>query len=174
MPNLDPTFEIGPSLEVMIAEDKEKGYRLSFDLPIRVVFSTDFIHVIHQGWTFSPSLNFDVFERGTRRGWNLGMGFGPVFGDQTFHNYYYRVDPAFATPERPAYSATGGYGGLQLTASVGKNFNKFRLNLFTRADFLNGAVFSDSPLVKTSTSILTGFTISYFFWESKTLVEAEK
>ena len=38
----------------------------------------------------------------------------------------------------------------------------------------NGAVFSDSPLVKTSISILAGFSISYFFWESQTLVEAEK
>jgi len=48
------------------------------------------------------------------------MSFGPVFGDQPFHDYYYRVDQAFATPERPVYSAPGGYGGLQLTASVEK------------------------------------------------------
>jgi MipA family protein len=174
MPNLDPSFEIGPSLEVMLAEDKEKGYRLSFNLPVRAVFSTDFIHVIPQGWSFSPRFDFDLFERRGRRGWNMGMGFGPVFGDQTFHNYYYRVDPAFAIPERPAYSAPGGFGGLQLTAYVGKHFNKLRLNLFARADFLNGAAFADSPLVKTNTSILAGFSISYFFWESKTLVEAEK
>jgi len=174
MPNLDPTFEIGPSLEVLMAENKEKGYKVSFNFPGRAVFSTDLLHVIHQGWTFSPCLNLDVFERGTRRGWNLGMGFGLVFGDQTFHDYYYRVDQAYATPARPAYSATGGYGGLQLSASLGKDFNKFRLNLFARADLLNGAVFSDSPLVKTSISILAGFSISYFFWESQTLVEAEK
>lgn len=174
MPNLDPTFEIGPSLEVMIAENKEKGYKVSFVFPGRVVFSTDFLRVIHQGLTFSPRLNMDLFEKGTKRGWNLGAGFGPVFGDQTFHDYYYRVDQVYATLDRPAYSAQGGYGGLQLSASLGKNFNAFRLNLFARADFLNGAVFSDSPLVKTNTSILTGFTISYFLWESKTLVETEK
>lgn len=174
MPSLDPTFEIGPSLEVLIAENREKGYKVSFNFPGRAVFSTDLLHVNHQGWTFSPRLNMALFERGTRRGWTLGMGFGPVFGDQTFHDYYYRVDRAFATPTRPAYSTQGGYGGLQLSASLGKNFNKFRLNLFTRSDFLNGAVFSGSPLVKTNTSILAGFIISCFFWESQTLVEAEK
>jgi hypothetical protein len=74
----------------------------------------------------------------------------------------------------PAYSPQGGYSGLEVTTYIGKRFNQFRLNLFTRADFLNGAVFSDSPLVKTSTSILAGFTIAYFFWESRTLVEADK
>ncbi len=174
MPNLDPSFEIGPSLEVLVAEDKKKGYKVSMNFPVRAVFSTDFFRLFHQGWTFSPRVNIDFFERETTRGWDLGMGVGPVFGDQTFHDYFYRVDQTYATADRSAYSPQGGYGGLQMTAYLGKNFNKLRMNLFVRADYLNGAVFSDSPLVKNNTSILAGFTISYFFWESKTLVEAEK
>jgi len=174
MPNLDPTFEIGPSLEIIMFEDKERGYNVTFNLPVRAVFPTDFLHLIHQGWTFSPRLNIDWFERGPRRGWNFGMAIGSVFGDQTFHDYYYRVDKVYATADRPAYSPQGGYSGLQLSASLGKYFNKLWMGLFARADFLNDSVFSDSPLVKTKTSILAGFAISYFFWESKTLVESEK
>jgi outer membrane protein len=174
MPNLDFTFEIGPSLEVLFTEDKVKGYKVSFSFPVRAVFSTDFPHVIHQGWTFSSRLNIELFERERRKGWNLGVGLGPVWGDHNYHDYYYRVDPAYTTPDRPAYSPQGGYGGLQLTTFLGKNFHKLRLNLFCRADYLNGAIFSDSPLVKSNTSILAGFTVSYLFWESPIMVEAEK
>jgi hypothetical protein len=74
----------------------------------------------------------------------------------------------------PAYSPQGGYGELQVTTYIGKRFNRFKLNLFARTDFSNGAVFADSPQVKSNTSILAGFAIAYFFWESRTLVEAEK
>jgi MipA family protein len=174
MPNLDPTFEIGPSLEALLDENKEKGYKIYLTFPVRAVFSTDFFRVFHQGWTFSPALNIDVFERGARRRWDLGMGIGPVFGDQAFHEYFYRVDRGYATADRPAYSPRTGYGGLQLTTYLGRTFNKLRVNLFARANYLNGAVFSDSPLVKTNFSILVGFSIAYLFWESQTLVEANR
>jgi outer membrane scaffolding protein for murein synthesis (MipA/OmpV family) len=102
------------------------------------------------------------------------MGLGPVFGDQTFHDYYYRVDQAYTHSNRPAYSASGGYGGMQFGASFGKYFDKLWVGLFGRADFLNGATFADSPLVKTNTNFLVGLAVSYIFWESKTLVEADK
>ncbi|MBA4393155.1 MAG: hypothetical protein C0407_06355, partial [Desulfobacca sp.] len=166
--------EVGPSLEVLLAEDKAKGFKTTLTIPVRAVFSTDFLRLFSQGWTFSPRFNFDLFEKEPAKGWNLGMGFGPVFGDQTFQQYYYRVDQSYANPGRPSYSPSGGYGGLQLTTYVGKNFNKFRINLFTRVDYLNGAAFSDSPLVKSNITILTGFSLSYFFWESETLVEADR
>lgn len=174
MPNLDPTFEIGPSLEVILIQEKKKGYKLSLNIPGRAVFSANFLNVIPQGWTFSPRLNFDFFERKPKKGWGMGMSFGPVFGDHTVHEYFYGVDKGYASTQRSAYSAPGGYGGLQLTASLGKNFDKLWLGFFTRVDFLQGAAFSNSPLVKTNTSFLTGFAVSYFFWESKTTVEADK
>jgi MipA family protein len=174
MPNLDPTFEIGPSLQVLLDEGRETGYKVYLNFPVRVVFSTDFIRVFHQGWTFSPGLNIDVFERGGRRRWDLGMGIGPVFGDQAFHDYFYRVDRSYATADRPAYSPQGGYGGLQLSTYLSRAFNKFRVTLFARANYLDGAVFSDSPLVKNNFSILAGISIAYFFWESQTRVEANR
>ncbi len=42
MPDLDPTFEIGPSLQVMLAEDKTAEYKITLTFPVRAVFSTDF------------------------------------------------------------------------------------------------------------------------------------
>jgi outer membrane scaffolding protein for murein synthesis (MipA/OmpV family) len=174
MPDLDPTFELGPSLEWLLAEDKAGGYKLTFLFPLRAVFSVDIPHIIHQGWTVSPRINLDLYGGPPKKDWYLGIGLGPTFGDKTFHEYYYRVDNTYAAPNRPAYSASGGYGGMQLAASFGKYFNKLWMGVFARADFLQGAAFADSPLVKTETNLLVGFAISYIFLESKTFVDAEK
>ncbi|HMK66322.1 MAG TPA: MipA/OmpV family protein [Thermodesulfobacteriota bacterium] len=174
MPDLDPTFEIGPSLEVIVAQNKEKTNKLSLSFPARAVFSTDFRQVIYQGWVFNPRVNLDMIKRDPRGDWNWGVELGPFLGNQGYHDYYYRVDPAFATPGRPAYSPQGGYSGLQLMTYIGKRYKRFKFNLFARTDFLNGAVFSNSPLLMTNTSILAGFAVSYLMWTSPTLVEAEK
>jgi len=174
MPDLDPTFEIGPSLEVLVSENKEKTYKISLSFPARALFSTNFSQVIYQGWSFNPRLNVEMFKRDPKGDWNWGMDLGPLWGDQGYHDYYYRVDPAFAIPGRPAYSPQGGYSGLQATAYIGKRFKGWKLNLFARTDFLNGAVFDDSPLVKKNPTILAGFAVSYLFWTSSKLVEAEK
>ena len=40
MPDLNPTFEIGPSFEVMLAEDKNKEYKITLSFPIRAVFTS--------------------------------------------------------------------------------------------------------------------------------------
>ena len=173
MPNLDPTFEIGPSLQVMLAEDKSAEYKITLTFPIRAVFSTDFYGLKHAGWDFSPRLNIDQFNIGGK-GLDFGISIGPIFGDQTYHNYYYQVDKAFATPDRPAYSAQGGYGGMQCALSLSKQFKKVLVGGFLRAESLQGAVFSDSPLVKTNTSFLAGLYFYWTFMKSKTLVEADK
>jgi hypothetical protein len=44
-------------------------------------------------------------------------------------------------------------------------------NAFVSADFLQGAVFEPSPLVKTDTSWMGGFSITWVFRQSKTMVE---
>ncbi len=173
MPNLDPTFEIGPSLQVMLAEDKNAEYKITLTFPIRAVFSTDFYGLKPAGWDFSPRFNIDQYNIGGK-GWDFGLSIGPIFGDATYHNYYYQVDQAFATPDRPAYSAQAGYGGIQCALSLSKQFKKVLIGGFLRAESLQGAVFSDSPLVKTNTSFLAGLYFYWTFMKSKTLVEADK
>jgi outer membrane scaffolding protein for murein synthesis (MipA/OmpV family) len=58
MPDLDPTFELGPALKIKLWESKEDQYKLSLNLPVRAFFSTDFSSVRHEGWVFSPRINF--------------------------------------------------------------------------------------------------------------------
>ncbi len=59
MPDLDPTFEVGPSLNITLLDNRQDRYKLNLDLPVRPVFSTDFRSVRYEGWVFSPRLAFE-------------------------------------------------------------------------------------------------------------------
>ncbi len=170
MQDLDPTFEIGPALRIKLLEAGENWYRLSVALPVRAVFSTDFRSVRYEGWVFSPRLNFEKGDVIPGTGLYLGVSTGPMFGDRGYHRYFYEVEPYYATAERPAYEADAGYSGSTFTVGLGKNYKSFRFQAFVSADFLQGAVFEDSPLVKTKTSWMSGFSVTWVFLKSKTTV----
>jgi MipA family protein len=84
------------------------------------------------------------------------------------------VDEAFATPTRPAYSAGGGYAGSTVTLGLSKSYKQFIFNAFVSADFLYGAVFEDSPLVKTKVSVMSGFSFAWIFLQSAKTVTVDK
>jgi hypothetical protein len=174
MPDLDPTFEIGPALNVNIWKDKQAQINLTCSLPVRAVFSTDFSEVRFEGWVFSPRINFDKGDIIPQTGLNLGISAGPMFADSGYHDYYYKVEEAYATAARPAYSAGGGYSGSTLTVGLSKSYKQFIFNAFVSADFLYGAAFQDSPLVKNKISIMSGVNISWIFLKSKQTVATDK
>ena len=166
MPDLDPSFEIGPSLNITLLEDRQDRYKLKLSLPVRAFFSTDFSSVRHEGWVFHPRLSFEKADMIPGAGVNVGLSAGPMFADQGYHRYYYTVDPAFATPSRPRYEAGGGYSGSTVTVGLSKTLSPFILNAFVSLDYLKGAVFEESPLVKTQYSWMCGFTVSWIFMKS--------
>ena len=123
---------------------------------------------------FQPKLNLDVHRLTPLWGWRAGVSVGPVFGDHRYHAYYYGVDPAFATPQRPAYTARGGYGGTQLTLSTSRRFPRFWVGAFARYDWLGGAVFENSPLVRQDRAFAAGIAVSWVFARSSNLVEVDE
>ena len=171
MPDLDPTFEFGPALRIKVLDSQENKYRVTVALPVRAVFSTDFRTVRYEGWVFAPRLNFEKGDVIPGTGLYLGVSAGPMFADRGYHEYFYTVDPVYAMPSRPAYAAGAGYSGSTLTVGLGKRYKQFIFNAFVSADFLQGAVFEPSPLVKTDTSWMGGFSITWVFLQSKKMVE---
>jgi outer membrane scaffolding protein for murein synthesis (MipA/OmpV family) len=171
MPDLDPTVEVGPSLEVCLWHDCSADRAVQLRLPLRAVFATDFSHVNSAGWVFNPHLNLDVKNLGPHGGWNFGMALGPLYASEKNHDYYYQVDPVFATPARPAYDAHAGYSGTRLTLALSKRFDNFWLGTFARYDDLSGARFADSPLLRVRRSFMAGFGVSWFFAHSTTRVD---
>ena len=174
MPDLDPTFELGPALKIKLWESKEDKFKLDLTLPVRAFFSTDFSSVSHEGWVFSPRINFVKDDLIPDSGLNLGISVGPMFADSGYHAYFYTVEPAYATAARPAYSAGGGYSGSTLTVGLGKEYKQFIFNAFVSADFLQGASFENSPLVKRETSFMSGVSVSWIFFKSAKTVTVEK
>jgi len=159
MPDLDPTFEVGPSLRFTLLRGDNNRYNLTLTVPVRAVFSTDFSSVRHEGWILSPRVNLDLHDVIPGTGINLGISAGPYFATKKYHDYYYTVDPVYATPSRPAYNSKGGYSGSTLTIGLHRQFGSFLLNAFVSGDFLKGSKVEDSPLVTTKQSFMTGVAV---------------
>ena len=173
MPDLDPTLEIGPTLNLTLYRGPTGKSATRLRLPVRGVIATDFRHAQWEGVVFQPQLTLDVHQLTPLSGWRVGVAAGPMFGDSRYNGYYYNVPPAFATPSRPAYTAPAGYAGTQLTLSTSRRFPSFWVGAFARWDGLNGAVFEQSPLVKRHQAFSFGLAVSWVFKRSAVLVEAD-
>jgi outer membrane scaffolding protein for murein synthesis (MipA/OmpV family) len=172
MPDLDPTLELGPSLDICL--DARCGHeQWQFSIPLRFVVATDFSHFNNAGWVLNPRVTFDKrFEAGAWR-YDLGMAAGLLFANERQHDYYYQVDPAFATPARPAYDADGGFSGSRFGFALTGRKRDLWAALFLRYDNLSGAEFEDSPLVRTRHSLTAGFSVAWVLARSRTLVTRE-
>jgi len=170
MPDLKPSLEIGPALEFTLWRSGERDL-LELRLPVRAAFTLE-ASPESVGWVSTPNLNLDLPGRGLLRGWNVGFLVGAVFGDRRQHEYFYGVAPQFASAQRPAYEAHGGYAGLLSIAAISRRLDGYWVGAFLRADTLRGAVFADSPLVRRDYYLAAGVAISWIFRESTERVEA--
>jgi outer membrane protein len=173
MPNLDPTIQIGPSLEICLVQDCDADRVIQLRFPVRAAVASDFSRFTGIGFIINPQLNFDFKHIGPGRGWIFGFALGPLFATKQYHDYYYRVTPQYTIPGiRPSYDAPSGYSGSQLVLALSKRFDHVWFGAFARYDELTDAVFEDSPLVKKRHSIMSGFGFAFVLGESSTLVQA--
>ena len=160
MPDLWPTGEIGPSLDLRLWQDAARRHLWSLRLPVRAVFATDLTGVRDTGILFAPHLDY----RGPgliAAGWLTNLSVGPLFATERYHEYYYEVERAYVIPGRPAYEARGGYSGSRLTLALSRDYGRIWVGMFVRYDRLDGAVFADSPLVKRDDALMAGAAVTY-------------
>lgn len=159
MPDLSPTVELGPNLNLVLA--RSSGWQLDLRLPVRAAMTVSSSPAFI-GWTSNPHLNLD------RRwgGWNLGLQSGPVWGGSRYHSYFYGVNSEDAQPHRPAYRASGGYAGLQAIAALSHRSGGQWLGMFVKFDSLRGAAFDGSPLVRQRQQWSAGMAMSWVFSRS--------
>jgi outer membrane protein len=165
MPNLRPTIEFGPSLDLTLWQARDRLAKVELRLPLRGATTIE-SSPRFAGTQFSPTLNLDVIDPAGFYGWNLGLLAGPIFTDARHNRYFYEVAPEFATARRPAYTVGGGYAGTQLIAALSKRFPKFWIGGFARYDWLGGAKFEASPLVTSKRYFAAGIGISWIVGES--------
>ena len=173
MPDLRPTLEFGPSLDLHLWQSPKQAVKLDLVMPLRVPVTLDSSPKT-LGWNFSPRLNLDIADVGGLQGWNFGVGAGPLFGAEQYHEYFYSVAPRYATAERPAYDARGGYSGTHVVAAISKHFPRYWVGAYLRYDNLHNAVFEDSPLVRRQNYVTGGFGIAWMIGESTRMVEVEE
>jgi outer membrane scaffolding protein for murein synthesis (MipA/OmpV family) len=164
MSDLAPTLEIGPQWSYQVA--KQGDLTTTFRAPLRGVLAIDGKNTKFIGTVFTPAISFDL-DRLPVTGGRGSVSFGPVFGDSGYHNYFYRVKADEATSSRPEYTPHGGFGGWQLAATFSKRINNIWVGGFLRGNYINGAAYENSPLVKQNISWLGGVAVSWIFWDSK-------
>lgn len=165
MPELDPTFEIGPSIDIRLTgELREEGWMLRLPARTVVAFNEDGLDRV--GWLFNPNLHW---RHQTAGGWQWGYTAGIYYADRDYHDYYYSVAPAHATNLRPAYRAQAGYSGFSNQVSLSRRTGNIWYGAYLRYDNLKGAELLDSPLVETEHYAAFGVGISWIFGASKTV-----
>jgi outer membrane scaffolding protein for murein synthesis (MipA/OmpV family) len=171
MPDLAPTFQIGPALNIKLWHSAQERSSFIAFLPLRVAIAVDFPDLHHIGYTFSPRLNFnrkvDLFSGQ----WRMGIGIGLEYGSETFHDYYYQVDPQYTTPTRPAYDAQGGFAGYRSIFTFYRRFTDMWVSFYGRYDRIDNAVFEESPLAVRKDGTTVGFLVTWILFKSETMVE---
>jgi outer membrane protein len=148
-----------------------KERRLDLRLPLRAVIATDLSHARSAGYVLYPHLSLGTRPEILGGKWNLGLQTGVLYGTRRYHEYFYGVAPQFASGERPAYAASGGYSGAVALGSLSRRVGKLWVGGFLRYDALNGTAFEDSPLVRRNHSFMAGMAFAWIFAESDRKVE---
>jgi outer membrane protein len=155
MPDLETQLEIGPQLTLNIADtgwNEEGRRRLRLLLPVRHVGATDFQSYDELGFLFQPTLTYRRQWPGDRR-MSFSTSFAGTWATEGVQDYYYQVDAPYATADRPAYDAQGGYLGAHIQVS-GVREIKPGLNVYLtyRVRNLSGAANADSPMHRADTT----------------------
>ena len=97
MPDLDPSFEVGPELRWHIWESASERVAWDVRVPLRFVYAVGDGRVHSIGTAVSPMLSVDVRDV-FHQGWKFGLNAGPVFADRSLNDYYYGVALAYLGP----------------------------------------------------------------------------
>lgn len=172
LPDLKTTLELGPRLELHVWRSKDERIKLDIGVPVRFPFTLE-SSSRSVGVVFEPRLNLKIRDVAGFAGWELGAAIGPNFADRKYHDYFYGIDAAFATPQRPAFEAEGGYSGTALRLNLSKRMSRYWIGGFVRYENLARTAFADSPLVRSNASYSAGLGFAYIFYRSKRMVETD-
>lgn len=173
MPELKPTVELGASLNIRLWRSSDERFKLDLRLPARAAVTVEASPRMI-GVFAEPHFNLDIAQSRGSGGWKLGLLAGPLFANRRYNDYFYTVSPQYATADRPAYEAHGGYAGMQTLVSLTRRFPHEWCGFFVRHDTLGGASFASSPLVKTNSYWSAGFGVIWVISQSSRNVESDE
>jgi outer membrane scaffolding protein for murein synthesis (MipA/OmpV family) len=165
MPDLDYMFQLGPQLTLLLGAfefQDDSHAELELALQARAVFSSDLTRIDQHGYVFEPLLQYQHHGR-LWPGLTATFSLRPLWATRELHAYFYEVEPAFATPLRPAYESRSGYFGTELNFFGEYDLNDdFRFFFGLQTSWHHGAANTDSPLFQDrfTASVGAGFVWS--------------
>jgi outer membrane scaffolding protein for murein synthesis (MipA/OmpV family) len=166
MSDLDPLLEVGPMLRYKAWRADSRQQSLIVDLPIRAAIAVgDGLDYV--GLSVAPRLSYRRAVGLGGPGWKWSLSGEALWGSAGLHRYFYQVDPADATPTRPAYDADAGFGGTRFRTVLYRRSPKSLIGLYAVYDDVGGATFEDSPLVRQDGGLTVGFVVTWFLFQSE-------
>ncbi len=172
MKDLDPTIELGPMVRYYLWRSKDNNQFLNLEMPYRAVYTTNLTYLDHVGYYSIPYLNYLTRARSATAGWATELSVGPQYGSGNFHNHFYGVTSGEATATRQAYRGRRGYSGVSGSVVLSKRLGQVLILPFLRYDYLDGAVYQDSPLFKNRHYTFFGVGLIWYFARSDRAQEA--
>ncbi|MDJ0880667.1 MAG: MipA/OmpV family protein [Gammaproteobacteria bacterium] len=161
MEELDASFELGPSLEYRLNQSELSS--LWLEIPLRFAYTIDG-GLDSIGRVFHPRLAWRHPAPG-KQDWKLRFAAGPLYADDTHHGYYYNVNAQDATPDRPVFTAKGGYSGLRADFTFSRRFGRLWFGGFIRYDDISDSDITDSPLVEDEYNLTAGLGLAFVISE---------
>lgn len=162
MPQLNPTLELGPSVNYRVF-GKSFSEGLLLRLPIRGVVAVSRSGADPVGYIFNPKLTYINPKFGGEH-WRMSGSVGLNFATEAYHDYFYQVDPVFQNTERRSFDAKPGYSGSYFKGTISRRQNNWRYGLSLRYDNLRHTVFEKSPLVETTDYFSVSFVLARYLW----------
>lgn len=175
MEELDPILEVGPAVKFFL-NDRYSDNPLYVQAALRAVISASVdtgLDFFYQGYRGSLQLIYQKKKFLDSEDLYFGCSAGVDYGNKSFHQYFYKVKPEEALPERPAYDPEGGYSGLMFSANILKKINgDWAAGAYVRWENLDGVIYESTPLVRDKNNWIAGIAVIWKFYESETLVHS--
>ncbi len=172
LPDLDFILQLGPRFTVPLSDKTVDGIRTRFNWvsALRFAVSTDFRSLDFQGPLATTELQFrKTGFKNNNLEFNASVS-ATWLGDQLM-DFFFSVDPEFATLDRPAFDADAGFLGVELNAGiVYKPTPKLTTALVLGVTSHEGSGIDESPLFEDTLTTQALVAFSYTIFQSKRLV----
>ena len=122
MPNLRPTVEIGPALDLRLWRSGDSRVKLDLLTSARSVITIEAAPRAI-GWLLDPHLKLDIDAQAGAAGWKLGLLAGPLFATRRYNRYFYTV--ARQPTRHPAVPRTRHPAAIPEASSSHRSLNAF-------------------------------------------------
>lgn len=174
MPDLDALISAGPNF-IWRFFSRSGIRQLNFRLALRTAYSTDITSRFrHEGYLMEPSLNY--WRRfGPKKRTAFILGLSLVFADKDYNSYFFEVEPAFATAERPTFETEAGLNEVEYTLALSHQFTA-KIQGFVGASLsdLGSSKNRNSPLIQEQQNLSYAAGFIWSFGESEEKVGLPK